>query len=83
MDAVQKIFKLEKEIQEIRPMIQEISKSSNTIVDSVSQPDLVSSITSRIANMEWRAESKKSGQIPYQVEKAKPFSLTSMLRNNK
>ena len=79
MDAVQKIFKLEKEIEEIRPIINDISKSHNKIVNSVSEPEIISSITSRIANMEWRAESKKSGQLPYQTEKYKPFSLSSML----
>jgi hypothetical protein len=79
MDAVQKIFKLEKEIGELRPIINDISKSNNTIVSSVSEPELTGSIASRIANMEWRAESKKSGQIPYQAEKYKPFSLSNML----
>mgnify|MGYP004004430865 CR=1 FL=1 len=56
-----------------------LSKSNNTIVSSVSEPELTGSIASRIANMEWRAESKKSGQIPYQAEKYKPFSLSNML----
>jgi hypothetical protein len=82
MDAVQKIFKLEKELGELRPIIHAISKSNNKLVNSVSEPIIISSIASRIANMEWRAESKKSGQVPYQVEKAKPFSLSAMLTNN-
>ena len=82
MDAVQKIFKLEKEIGELRPIINDISKSNNKLVNSVSEPIIIRSIASRIANMEWRAESKKSGQIPYQAEKAKPFSLSAMLTNN-
>ena len=83
MDAVNKIFKLEKEIEELRPIINEISNSNSKIVNSVSAPEIVSSITSRIANLEWRAESSKSAQIPYQVDKAKPFSLSGILKNLK
>ena len=63
-------------------IINDISKSNNKLVNSVSEPIIIRSIASRIANMEWRAESKKSGQIPYQAEKAKPFSLSAMLTNN-
>ena len=81
MDAVNKIFKLEKEIEEIRPLINEISKSNSSLVSKVSEPDIVSSIASRIANIEWRNESTKSGNIPYQVEKTKPFSLSKILNN--
>jgi chromosome segregation ATPase len=79
MDAVNKIFKLEKEISEIKPIITNLSSSNNNLLNDVSEPDMISSIASRVANREWRVESK-SGQIPYQAEKIKPFSLSSYLR---
>ena len=53
--------------------------TNNNLLNDVSEPDMISSIASRVANREWRVESK-SGQIPYQAEKIKPFSLSSYLR---
>ena len=75
LDAVNKIFKLEKEIAEIKPIITNLSNPNNNI----SEPDMISSIASRVANIEWRSESK-SGQIPYQADKIKPFSLSYYLK---
>jgi len=84
LDAVNKVFKLEKEINELRPIVDNINASNNKIIKSISEPSLIGTITSRIANREWRQvmNASKSSQIPYQVNKSMPFSMASMFKDN-
>ncbi len=87
LDAVDKIFKLEKSFDEVRPLLEVIKEESKEIATTVASPFYLNTMTYRLANMEWRKkkdylaspESTKSSGLPYLAGKKTPFSLSKIL----
>ena len=89
LDAVNKIFKLEKDFNEVKPLLEIIKDENKEIASTVSSPFYLNTMTYRLANREWRKkkeysespESSKPISLPYLTGKTNIFSLSKILSN--